>query len=285
MKLYSETLKIISDIILRNKGNKDKVFKFFNEIEIAYEYGEFSYSKFNTILDVLNKYNGKDDLRKIILHILKKEYFFDGKKFLLNNEEEVLLDWLGTEQKHISYGVEDVKKELNLTLKVNGYEIIGSNWNYKIINIEEKAVQPHEKVKDFEHLPEFIEEGGKHLNEGRYWDCITNARTIIEITLKEICLRFNLRYNDDIIKSLNVVKEFFGMNAGNKDYPDYIKGMITAISGMVNNISQARNESSSAHAPEYIPKKHHAKFILETAVSLTNFLISIMELKLAKVNS
>jgi hypothetical protein len=148
-----------------------------------------------------------------------------------------------------------------------------------------KIIQPHEKVKDFKHLSEFIEEGGKHLNEGRYWDCITNAKTIIEITLKEICSRFNLRYNDDIIKSLNVVKDFFGMNAGNKDYPDYIKGMITAISGMVNNISQARNESSSAHAPEYVPKKHHAKFILETAVSLTTFLISVMELKLAKVNS
>lgn len=121
------------------------------------------------------------------------------------------------------------------------------------------------------------------MEENKYWKVITTARTIVEITLNEICKTFNLKYIDkDIIKALNIVKEHFKMDATNKEYPDYIKGLISAISTIVNNIANARNDVSSSHAPNYKPKKHHAKFILESAIALSNFLISIKEYTLPK---
>ena len=69
------------------------------------------------------------------------------------------------------------------------------------------------------------------------------------------------------------------MDAGDSKYPDYIKGLITNTANLVNNIAEARNKNSSSHAPEYKPKKHHAQFCLEQAISLMNFIISVDESK------
>ena len=143
---------------------------------------------------------------------------------------------------------------------------------------DSNLIKIHEKARDFEHLKEFQDEAYKEIEEGKYWEVITKSRTIIEITLKEISNRFNLNYEGkDIVRDLNTVKTFFKMDAKNSHYPDYIKGLITATSNIVNNIAEARNKDSSSHAPRYKPKKHHAKFILESAISLSNFLIGVME--------
>ena len=264
MNLYNGTIEIITNIVLGENNNK-LLYRGWSGLNeycqnskipelMLYEYG---CSRFQFVNTTLKKINNSTKIEKAILHLLDRQYF------LSDNTK-----------------VEDTLNALNDILNNNDYKIVGSNWNYKIIKINETQIKPHHLAEEFEYLQEFIQGAWKHLDGGDYWEVITNSRTIIEITLKEICKRFALEYIDkDIIKAFKIVKDYFKMDAKNQDYPDYIKSLITNNSGIINNIANARNENSTSHAPRYKPKKHHAKFVLECAISLSNFLISIMELK------
>ena len=70
------------------------------------------------------------------------------------------------------------------------------------------------------------------------------------------------------------------MDRNSNNYPECIKGLISASVAIVNNIANARNIMSTAHAPKYKPKKHHAQFVLEQSISLMNFITAISELNI-----
>jgi hypothetical protein len=143
-----------------------------------------------------------------------------------------------------------------------------------------KITPIHKNIETYEHFPDFIKQAQEDLSNERYWDVITKARTILEITFKEVCKRHSLDFDDkNINATFTNIRKHFGMDAKDSKYPDYIKGLITNTANLVNNIAEARNKNSSSHAPQYKPKKHHAQFCLEQSVSLMNFIISVDESK------
>jgi hypothetical protein len=138
--------------------------------------------------------------------------------------------------------------------------------------------QPHKNIENYENLEEFIKTANKNLKDGDYWEVITKARTILETTFKEICTQYNLDFDsNNIVKTFGNIRMHFKMDSSNKDFPNHIKGLIANTITLVQNITEARNKSSSSHAPEYKPKKHHAQFCLEQAISLMNFIIGVDE--------
>lgn len=142
------------------------------------------------------------------------------------------------------------------------------------------SITNHDNINDYQHLPYFIKGAWEDLSNERYWEVITKARTILEITFKEICIKCNLNFDDkNINTTFTRIRKHFGMDAKSENYPDYIKGLINHSTTLVNSIAEARNKNSSAHAPEYTPIKHHAQFCLEQSISLMNFIISIYEYK------
>ena len=143
-----------------------------------------------------------------------------------------------------------------------------------------QQIKNHERIRDFKFLQDFINDANEHYQNGKYWPVITNARTILEITFEEICKRRSLTFNDkSIITTFKNIRKYFGMDAKNIEYPDYIKCLISNTVTLVNSIAEVRNKASSSHAPKYKPKKHHAKFYLEQSLSLMNFIISVDESK------
>ena len=139
------------------------------------------------------------------------------------------------------------------------------------------SIGVHHDISSYENLDEFVKQAKEDLKNERYWDVVTKARTILETTFREICKQHSLTEDKDINKTFTNIRKHFKMDA-KKDYPDWIKSLITSTAQLVNNIAEARNTSSSAHAPKYKVGKHHAQFCLEQAISLMNFIISSNQL-------
>ena len=167
---------------------------------------------------------------------------------------------------------------LNQKVLSQGRQIIKNEKGFYISNAVN--IDIGKNVETYEHLPDFIKQAQEDLANERYWDVITKARTILEITFKDVCKRHSLDFDDkNINTTFTNIRKYFGMDAKDSKYPDYIKGLITNTANLVNNIAEARNKNSSSHAPQYKPKKHHAQFCLEQAISLMNFIISVDESK------
>jgi hypothetical protein len=261
MKLYPQSINFIVDIIIGYCGENKLVQRGWAGIsQFCHNVGFMEYShgmsRAPFLKQELNKINGTNELDKIILHLLDKEHFAHNA---LNPNDTVIA--------------------LNKILEKNNYKIIGNNFAYRLATLTiNQTICITENIEDFEHLSDFINQAQEDLQNQRYWDVIGKARTILEITFKEICRRHNLVFENDINKTFTNIRKYYEMDPKNNQYPDYIKGLITSTANLVNNIAEARNKSSSSHVPEYKPKKHHAQFCLEQSISLMNFIISVDEI-------
>lgn len=148
---------------------------------------------------------------------------------------------------------------------------------------QKSTIQSHNNIQDYKNLEIFIKKANEDLLNGRYWEVITKAKTMLDITFKEVCRIHSLEFQKkDTNKTFTNIRKHFGMDAKDNKYPDYIKGLISNTANLVNNIAEARNKESTSHPPEYEPKKHHAQLCLEQSISLVNFIISVNEYKKQK---
>ena len=140
---------------------------------------------------------------------------------------------------------------------------------------QSSIISTDQDIEYYKHLTKFIAKAQKHLNDGDYWEVITASRTILEITFKEIYTKKQIDYNEkNIINTYKNIKKCFQMDSLKKEYPDFIKNLINNTAQIVQNIEEARNKSSSSHAPIY-KLKHHTQFILDQSISTIDFMISV----------
>ena len=118
------------------------------------------------------------------------------------------------------------------------------------------------------------------MNSGDFDGAITNARTLIE----EILLLIEKRikgtrqlYDGDLPKLYKRVSKQMNMYpddpATSGSFIEILRGYISIVHGLAG----LSNNIADRHATAIHPKKHHAKFVVNSAMILTEFLLESFE--------
>lgn len=225
----------------------------FNRFGTRDVYGEGFPSRWKYVEDTLHKLNGTQKIAGIL------ETVVDPRNFLNSR-----------------YDVNSVVTLINELLVYDGYSLKPSGKGFKIFSVEGVAIEP-ESLKEIEndYVTNQINKCDEKILSEDYDGAITNARTLVETVIVNILKIHDPEYNHkgDLIKAYSRLKSVLSLDPGISVYPDSVKQLLSGLNSIVNGIATIRNEMSDAHAPKYTPEKHHAKLAVNSAKTLSEYLI------------
>lgn len=140
---------------------------------------------------------------------------------------------------------------------------------------------------DSEFVKRQIEKCNSKLKEADYDGAITNARSLVEGILGEIyqkCTGEILKATGDLLKDYKKIKDL--LNLSEEQYSqEGIKSIIRSFNGIIQNIDTLSNRMGDRHRPLIKPARHHAKLVVDSAISISDFLFSSMEYQYNRKNS
>jgi hypothetical protein len=106
---------------------------------------------------------------------------------------------------------------------------------------------------------------------------VTNARSMLEAVLLEIEKRTvppSAPYDGDLVKLYRRVQKALNLDPARPDIPDSLKQVLTGLVSLVNGIAAARNQMGDAHARKYKPMAHHARAVINGALTVADFVLA-----------
>jgi hypothetical protein len=105
---------------------------------------------------------------------------------------------------------------------------------------------------------------------------ITTARTLLEAILAELETRLagsRGDYKGDLPKQFKQVTKLLRMDDERPDLDDRFKDVIRGLVMVVNGLAPLRNKMSDGHARERKPAPHHARVVVNSAKTVSTFLV------------
>lgn len=204
------------------------------------------------VINKLEEINGTPNLKKVLEEIVNPGLYIDT-----------------------NFDVKTAVEKINEILSFDGFELRISGKKYKIYSLEDE-IKPETllELKD-DFLTEQIRKCDDKIKSGDFDGAITNARTMVETIIKYILSKNNkeYEYKGDIVDGYKEIKGLLKLNPSEPKYPDYIKKMLSGLISIVDGLAETRNKMSDSHARRQKPEKHHAKLAVNSAKTLSEFLI------------
>jgi Asp-tRNA(Asn)/Glu-tRNA(Gln) amidotransferase C subunit len=227
----------------------------------------------------------------------KDDWVFDDPRInLLECDDDIFLNFL-CELIHPvvrvnSSETEQLLKIFNKHLEADGYEIC---------EIQKMSGRPIFAARSItipimlDNLTKFdykfvTEQAGKcdlKLREGDYDGAISSARSLVEGVLGEIylkCTGNRLEESGDLLRDYKNVKDLLNLSE-EKISNGSLKGIIRSLNGIIQNIDTLSNKMGDRHRPLISPARHQAKFVVDSAKTISDFLFSTMESQNDRINS
>ncbi|MFZ4580558.1 MAG: abortive infection family protein [Myxococcota bacterium] len=118
------------------------------------------------------------------------------------------------------------------------------------------------------------------LASGDYDGAITNARALIEGVLREMELRLDPTpppTDGDLIKQYKRVQRLLHLDPASTGVGTPLQQVLTGLSSVVSGLAGLRNALSDAHVRSHRPGAHHARLVVNAAMTLANFLFDTFE--------
>ncbi|MCL6592278.1 MAG: abortive infection family protein [Firmicutes bacterium] len=166
--------------------------------------------------------------------------------------------------------------KVNELLSYEGYVLKKNGNTYKIYVDEPIAIEPETLVSlQVDYVTEQINKCDDKISKSDFDGAITNARTLVETVMLKIVSEYNSNYehSGDLIKLFKEVRTILNLEVSKDKYPESIIQIVSGITTIVNGIANVRNSMSDAHAKKYKPSKHHAKLAVNSAKTVSEFLI------------
>ena len=190
------------------------------------------------------------------------------------SERETLLKIYGAHLEKDGYEICEIRK-------ISGKPV----FNARLITIPVKFENATRVNSEF--VKRQIEKCNSKLKDADYDGAITNARSLVEGILGEIyqkCTGEILEETGDLLKDYKKVKDL--LNLSEKQYiQESIKGIIRSFYGIIQSIDTLSNRMGDRHRPLIKPERHHAKLVVDSAVTISDFLFSSMEYQSNRKNS
>lgn len=200
----------------------------------------------------LKELNGTDNLKKLLEEVVDPVLYIDNKS-----------------------SVQNVVDKINKTIYYDGFELRFSGKRYKVYSLE-NDIKPDALLKlNDDYLKEQIEKCDNKIKDGDFDGAITNARTIVETIIKHILSNNNQEddYKGDILDGYKKIRAILKLNPSDPKYPNHIAKMLSGLISVVDGLAEMRNKMSDSHARRQKPEKHHAKLALNSAKTISEFLI------------
>lgn len=190
--------------------------------------------------------------------------------------------------KEASLNIDELIIELNDLFIYEGYLLKKNGKGYKVRKLNEVAVDISNSVKQGlsnEFIEEQIYKCDEKIGVNDFDGAITNARSLVESVLLELEKEITgeTKKNDgDLLKSYKRVQKLLNLEAGNSEYNDSLKQILSGLSSIINGIASLRNTMSDSHARTYKPSKHHAILAVNSAKTIVNFLFDTYQYQKGK---
>lgn len=239
------------------------------------------------LVDLFNKYGARDTYGQ---GFPSRWSYTEDKLIELNVTTKIikLIEEMVQPRRFLNfdYKVTDAVERINELISFDGCRLKDIRGTYKLYSDEPIVVQSETiTTLEIDYVIEQIQKCDNKILQEDYDGAITNARTLIETIMLDIIHKYNTSYvhEGDLNKLYKEIKAILKLETKKGEYPDSIIQLLSGLTSIVNGIASVRNSMSDAHAKRYKPSKHHAKLAVNSAKTLSEFLIDsfIYQSKLA----
>ena len=230
-------------------------------------YGQSFPSRWSYAEEHLRRLNGTPDIAAVIEEVLDPRNFFDSE---LDPEQTVSV--------------------LNQYLAYDGYRLILSNGLYKVRPLRGTAVElDHSRIPlttlDEGFVREQIDKCEEKIATEDYDGAITNARSLLEAIL--VVIERDLdpnapEYDGDLVKLYRRAQKLLNLDPSRQDIDSTLKQVLSGLTSIVGGLAGVRNKMSDSHVRSYKPHKHHARFAVNAAKTVADFLVETRNYQLAR---
>ncbi len=113
-----------------------------------------------------------------------------------------------------------------------------------------------------------------------YDGAITNARTLVESVLREMERRLSADEpptDGDLVKQYQRVTKLLNLDPKKEGLDAPFQQILRGLISIVHGLTSLRNVASDAHARNYRPEPHHARFAVNSAKTLVDFVFETYE--------
>ena len=112
---------------------------------------------------------------------------------------------------------------------------------------------------------------------------ITNARSLTEAVLIyviETVEKIEVKNDGKITNLWSRAKKSLKLDLDKAELPEYVFQILTGLDSIITGLAGLSNNAGDRHANKFNTRKHHAKVAVNSAMTLCDFVIDIMNLKI-----
>ncbi|MDP9959280.1 abortive infection family protein [Chryseobacterium lathyri] len=265
MKISKKITKSLGKLIAGDTGiapymSGPELVEFYNEYDFDDEYGQGFPSRWVYSTDKITESNGSLKLQKIL------EDFVDPRRFI------------GTEKK-----VEIVVDEVNKLIKIDGYTLVKNGELYKVTDTHGNFIQEENlTVIGHEFIREQIEKCQQKIRSEDYNGAITNARTLIEavlIYIVEYIQKTEVKNDGNLLNLYSRAKKALKIDYKKDEIPDSAFQILSGLDSIISGLSGFSNNAGDRNANRFNTKRHHAKLVVNSAMTACDFLVDVLNEK------
>lgn len=265
MKISKKITKPLGQLITGDTGiapymSGPNLVDFYNEYDFDDKYGQGFPSRWVFSTEKIVQSNDSPKLQKIL------EDFVDLRRFV------------GTDK-----SVEIVVEEVNKLIKFDGYSLVKYGDQYKITGIQGNFIQ-EENISIIGHdfIKEQVEKCQQKILSEDYNGAITNARTLMEailIHIIETVEKVEVKNDGNLLSLYSKAKKALKIDFKKEDIPDSAFQILSGLDNIINGLSGFSNNAGDRHANKFNTKRHHAKLVVNSAMTACDFLIDVLNEK------
>lgn len=266
MKISNKIIKQLGTLIAGDLVNNTKIapymsgpqlVDFYNECGFDDVYGAGFPSRWIFSTDKIKLANGTPTLKKIL------EDFVDPRRFAGN---ETI--------------VEPIVEAINNLIKFDGYALLKSGNLYRIADIQGNFIEAEAfKAIDHSFISEQIEKCQQKITSNDFNGAITNARTLVEAVLIhtiENIEQQEVKNDGNVLNLWTRAKKALKIDIKKDEVPDFIFQILSGLDTSLNGLAALSNNAGDRHANKFNTKRHHAKLAVNVAMTLSDFLIDVL---------
>jgi len=240
-------------------------------------YNETKYSRWMYMYNLLEYCIKNEKVPDLLLYIFEKKQFKEKFKEMSFTEIE----------KNYKLIVEEIINKINGCLYLSDKKLIRIGNNFFIEERNKMVSLPTKKIKilDNEYIKTIHSQALKCISENDFDSVVTKSRTLLEEVfcygIEQKNKEIEMKERGNINKLYKRIRELYNMNTEDK-LDNRIKKLLSGLNTIVDAIAEIRNNNSDAHGVgknRIKISEHHANLVLNSATTLAEFVLSVIENK------